>query len=180
MVGIGRVLSVPTRSTFRPPVVISLSTLAVATFAAACGAGVPPTKTPTLTLLTIEASDSCAIGAGGLPMKSYVVTMRDERLGDDWLFVENRELSGPREISLILRLQRSGADFSGTMFGPAIISTEIGQMTVYPNGTVTATATGTELTGTWSGRLIAGPPAGPSQTCEASDHRIRLRLPPSS
>ena len=44
-------------------------------------------------------------------------------------------------------------------------------MTVYPNGTVTATATGTEITGTWSGRLIVGPPAGPSQTCEASDHR---------
>jgi hypothetical protein len=146
-----------------------------------CGSGVEPTKPPALALLTIEASDTCRIGAGGLPAKSYAVTMQDQRTGNEWLFVENRDPGGPREQVLVLQLEPSVDSLTGRISGPAIISTALGRMTVYPVGTVTASATTRELTGTWNGRLAAWlTDSGTVESCTASDHRIRLPLPGSS
>ena len=125
----------------------------------ACGGVIEPTKPPpALAVLLIEASDSCSIGSGGIPLKSYSVTMRDRRSGNDWFFPENDDTGGPLDEKLSL------------------------QLTVFPVGMVTATTnTTTEVAGTWSGRLAAWITNGGSvQACNATDHRIRLSLLTSS
>jgi hypothetical protein len=145
-----------------------------------CGSSVAPTETPPLVTLSIEASASCQIGDGGLPLRSYVITMRDERSGNDWLFMENRDPGGPREQSLMLRLELASGSLLGNIQGPAIIAADAGRMTVFPDGTVSATATPTGLTGTFSGRLAAWlTDGGTVQSCTATDHKIRLPLVPS-
>jgi hypothetical protein len=104
-----------------------------------CGTGSEPTAVPTLVALTIQASDTCTVGTGGLPLSNYTVVMRDERSGSDWLFLENRDV-GPRDQSLMLRLTASAGMMTGKISGPAIIATDGGRMTVLPNGDVVMTA----------------------------------------
>ena len=133
---------------------------------------------PTLTALTIEASTRCQIGSEGLPFKSYSVIVQDQRDGDAWRFIENRDLLGPREQLLILDLQRGPSVVTGSLSGPAIIVTSAGRVTVFPDGTVTATVSVNELTGTLSGRLAAWlTDGGTYRSCEADDHRLQLALP---
>jgi hypothetical protein len=145
-----------------------------------CGGAVAPSNAPALALLTIEASDSCSIGTGALPLKSYTVTMQDQRAGNDWMFRENRDPGGPRELLLIVRLQLSSSVLTGRIDGPAIITTQFGRMTVYPVGTATATTTATEVTGTLNGRVAAWlTDGGTYRECNASDHRFRLSMPKS-
>ena len=143
-----------------------------------CGHGVEPSKASRLTLMTITASDSCRVGADGLPLHDYPVTMQDRRSGSDWLFAENRDPGGPREQVLVLSLQEGATSLTGRISGPAIITTDLGRMTVHPDGMVTAYATASELTGTWSGRLSAWvTDGGTFHDCTATDHRLRLALP---
>jgi hypothetical protein len=142
-----------------------------------CGTGSEPTAVPTLVALTIQASDTCTVGTGGLPLSNYTVVMRDERSVSEWLFLENRDV-GPRDQSLMLRLTASAGMMTGKISGPAIIATDGGRMTVLPNGDVAMTATAEGANGTWDGRLAAWLTDGGSYVdCVAHDHRLRLVLP---
>jgi len=154
--------------------------------ASACGGGASdaPTPLPTLCALTIEASASCTVGGSGIPYASYQVVMQDKRSTGTWRFVENREAGGPRDEVMTLSLEGAGASMTGSLQGPAIIQTPGGRVTVVarPLGVaLTAANTGSEVVGTWSGALIAGflDSGQPFATCQASDHRFRLALPPS-
>jgi hypothetical protein len=133
---------------------------------------------PTLTALTIEASPRCQIGSEGLPFKSYLIIVQDQRDGDAWRFVENRDPGGPREQLLVLDLQRGSGLVTGRLSGPAVIVTSAGRVTVVPEGNVAATVSAKELNGTLSGRLAAWfTDGGTYRSCEADDHRLQLILP---
>jgi hypothetical protein len=153
---------------------------AVVVSALGCGgSSSTPSAQPTLTLLRMEASDSCVVGPGGLPFKTYDVVMADRRADAPWFFVENRDPGGPREIQLTLRLDGTESALSGTLSGPGIVTTSSGRYWVFPSASATATASGGEVVGTFDGGLSAYPygSSEPSARCEAHDHRFRLSLP---
>ncbi len=155
----------------------------------ACSNGLQPT--PALTTrtarasrglvipLTIQASDSCKVGDGGLPLKKYTVMMQEVRSSSasHWTLAEDRAV-GPKDIQLVLRLNAGADPMTGTMSGPALIETELGTTTVYPSGAVTVRISGDQVAGTWNGRLSAWRTVGGTViSCDAGDHGIALVLP---